>query len=270
MEPRDTPPAEPARLGRRVRIWCGDDLLVDTDDALRVIEDPHEVRYYAPVDAVAPGVLQAPRAVPDHDGRGPATLWTVVAGGRTVPDGAWSYAVPVAGRPDLRGAVSFAWPAMDRMREEDQDVSVHPRNPFVRLDALASTRRVRVEADGRLLAETCAPVLLVETHQPPRWYLPRDAVAVPLTPSATRTECPYKGLARYWSVADAAVGGDDLAWSYPDPTDPAALPVAGHLAFDARRVDAFVDGRLLPVPAAQRPPRHLVGDWVRRAVGPRA
>jgi hypothetical protein len=46
--------------------------------------------------------------------------------------------------------------------------------------------------------------------------------------------------------------------------------VAGHLAFDARRVDAFVDGRLLPVPAAQRPPRHLVGDWVRRAAGPRA
>ena len=57
---------------------------------------------------------------------------------------------------------------------------VHPRDPFVRVDALKSSRHVRVERDGHLLAESDTPILVYETGLPTRYYLPQsdiDAIA---------------------------------------------------------------------------------------------
>jgi uncharacterized protein (DUF427 family) len=39
----------------------------------------------------------------------------------------------------------FDWAAMDAWFEEDEQVFVHPRTPYVRVDALRSNRPVRVE-----------------------------------------------------------------------------------------------------------------------------
>jgi uncharacterized protein (DUF427 family) len=117
------------------------------------------------------------------------------------------------------------------------------------VDALRSTRTVRVERNGVVLAESSSPVLLFETGLPTRYYLNRTAVDFSkLEPSDTVTSCPYKGTTSgYWS---ARVGGrlhPDLAWCYDFPTRE-VQPIAGLIAFYNERVDLFVDGKQLDRP----------------------
>ena len=149
----------------------------------------------------------------------------------------------------LSSTVRFEWAALDAWYEEDEQVFVHPRSPYVRVDALRSTRRVRVEVDGVDVAASSSPVMVFETGLPTRYYLNRSEVDLDhLVPSDTVTECPYKGTtSHYWSID---VGGPlrrDLVWSYDFPTRQ-LLPVAGMLCFYNEKVDIFVDGHLLERP----------------------
>ena len=71
---------------------------------------------------------------------------------------------------------------------------VHPRNPYTRVDALRSSCPVRVELDRIVLAESASTVMVFETGLPTRYYFERTSVNFEaLTPSATVTDCPYKG-----------------------------------------------------------------------------
>ena len=118
----------------------------------------------------------------------------------------------------------------------------HPRYPFHRIDVLASSRTVRLELDGQLLAELSRPALLFETMLPARYYLPREDIRAGLIPSTTTSYCAYKGRASYWS---ATVGGrviPDLAWAYEEPLHDAAQ-VGGLIAFFDERIDVTLDGR---------------------------
>jgi uncharacterized protein (DUF427 family) len=84
--------------------------------------------------------------------------------------------------------------------------------------------------------------VLNETGLPARWYLSPDDVRVPLEPTATRTRCPYKGEASYWSVR-LPDGREltDAAWAYPDPL-PESSRIAGRLSFLHDELRALVDG----------------------------
>jgi uncharacterized protein (DUF427 family) len=141
--------------------------------------------------------------------------------------------------PDLADHVvldfgQFEW------TEENQPVVSHPHDPFARIDVLDSTRHIRVELDGRLLAESHRPMALFETSLPIRYYLPREDLRTDLLfPSGTRTTCAYKGTAGYLS-ADLP-GGHDIAWYYEDPLDDAAR-VRDLVAFWSERVELYVDG----------------------------
>jgi uncharacterized protein (DUF427 family) len=135
--------------------------------------------------------------------------------------------------------------------EEDERNLAHPRDPFHRIDILHSSRRVRVERDGEVLAESSAPYLLFEPPLPVRYYLPAEDVRMDLLrPSDTRSFCAYKGQASYWSLRDE----DDVAWSYPAPLREAA-EVTERVAFFNELVDIVVDGEPL-----ERP----VTPWSRR------
>ena len=141
----------------------------------------------------------------------------------------------------LAGYVVLDFRAFDGWFEEDEPNVAHPRDPFHRIDVLASSRHVRLELDGQVLAESSRPVLLFETMLPVRYYLPREDIRAELSPSSTQTYCAYKGQASYWS---ATVGGrvvPDIAWSYREPLHDAAQ-VRGLTAFFDERVDVVVDG----------------------------
>jgi uncharacterized protein (DUF427 family) len=149
-----------------------------------------------------------------------------------------SWAVP---EEDLAGSVVLDFAAFDEWWEEDARNVAHPRDPFHRIDVLPSSRSVRLEFDGTVLASSDRPTLLFETMLPTRFYLRPEEVAVPLHPSTTTSTCAYKGQATYSS---AVVGGAelrDIAWSYEAPL-PEAAAVTGLVAFFDERIDVVLDG----------------------------
>jgi uncharacterized protein (DUF427 family) len=153
----------------------------------------------------------------------------------------------------IAGTARFDWAALDAWFEEDEQIFVHPRNPYARVDALRSRRSVRIERAGIVLAESDAAVLVFETGLPTRYYFDRSDVRWEhLRPSSTETACPYKGVtSAYWSftAGGGAHDGDhaDIAWSYDFPTRQ-LLPIAGLVAFYNEFVDVFVAGELQPRP----------------------
>ncbi len=156
----------------------------------------------------------------------------------------------------LAGYARFEWAAIDVWYEEDEQVFVHPREPYTRVDALRSTRHVRVELDGTVVAESASPVLVFETGLPTRYYLNRSEVDFThLAATDTVTACPYKRTTSgYWT---AEVGGHsypDIASTYDFPTRQ-LLPIAGLVAFYNEKVDLVVDGRRLGRPSHTSPER---------------
>lgn len=138
---------------------------------------------------------------------------------------------------------------MDAWFEEDDEVYVHPRDPYKRVDVLHSSRHVRVVVLGELVAETRRPSLLFETGLPTRYYVPKADVRMDrLVPSETETRCPYKGLATYHSVRVGATVVGDVAWCYRHPI-PECSKIENLVCFFNERVDAlYVDGALQPRP----------------------
>ena len=131
---------------------------------------------------------------------------------------------------------------MDAWFEEDEQVFTHARDPYTRIDILASSRHVRAEVDGVVIAETTKPTLLFETGLPVRFYVPRTDVRMDLlTPTDTVTHCPYKGQAEYWSLRVGDRLEPDVAWSYPTPL-PESQKIAGLISFYPQKVYVYVDG----------------------------
>jgi uncharacterized protein (DUF427 family) len=107
-----------------------------------------------------------------------------------------------------------------------------------RISTRPSTRHVRVELNGVVLAESARAVELAETGLPTRYYLPREDVRTDLlTPSATTSHCPFKGDATYLAAGDV----QDAFWVYEAPSETDAQPIAGMLAPWPGRVEVVVD-----------------------------
>jgi uncharacterized protein (DUF427 family) len=140
------------------------------------------------------------------------------------------------------GLLAFRWSSMDHWFEEDEEVYVHARDPHTRVDILPSSRSVRVEIDSVVVAASEHPTLLFETGLPTRYYFPKTDVRFDLlVPTERVTACPYKGVARYWSVLVGDTLHPDIAWGYDHPL-PESIRVAGLVAFYNERVDLVVDG----------------------------
>jgi uncharacterized protein (DUF427 family) len=231
---------------RRVRGYLGGAPIFDTTRALYVWEISYFPQYYVPLADV-----DAHRLVPEDrtqdSVRGPLDLHGLRVGDVHRPHAAKVLLDSTVDQ--LRGTVRFEWAALDAWFEEDERIFVHPRSPYIRVDALRSTRTVRVELDGIVLAESSSPVMVFETGLPTRYYLNRTEIDFGhLVPTGTVSACPYKGTTSgYWSVRIADTVHEDLAWSYDFPTAP-LLPIAGLIAFYNEKVDTFVDGRKLDRP----------------------
>ncbi|WP_310740381.1 DUF427 domain-containing protein [Microbispora sp. H10885] len=216
--------------------------VADTTRALLVWEVPYYPTYYFPVEDVRMDALKATGETRHSPSRGDAPVHDVAGRpGAAVVHG------DDAPLPEIRGYVRFDWDAMDNWFEEDEEVFVHARDPYTRVDVLAASRHVRVEVEGVTVADSRSPRILFETGLPPRYYLPKTDVRLDLLrPSETVTRCPYKGRAEYWSVGEDEQGRD-LVWSYPTPL-PESQKIAGLVAFYDEKVDVYIDGVLQPRP----------------------
>jgi uncharacterized protein (DUF427 family) len=231
---------------KRLRIYVGEEPVADTVDGLLVWEPRRVVATYAVPERDVSARLESAGRVDDladfpilfptnpftaHSCTG--EMLDVIVGAAGRPSAAFR-----PDDPDLTGYVTFDFSAFE-WREEDEPIVAHPHDPFKRIDILASTRHVRVESEGRLLAESSRPLVLFETLLPVRFYLPRADVVVDLEPTDTVSYCAYKGRASYLSVPD---GPADVAWTYHQPLREAE-PVTDRIAFFNERVDVIVDGR---------------------------
>jgi uncharacterized protein (DUF427 family) len=191
---------------RRVQAVLGGELVIDTERALIVHRPGRTLTYAFPADAVAG-----------------------VAG------------VPTAPEPRAPGFVTVPWDAVDTWIEEGRELVHYPPNPYHRVDCRPTSRRLRVTVAGTTLVDTDDTTIVFETGIDPVLYV--DPVRVRtdlLRPTATASYCNYKGWATWWAAVVGDTVVEDVAWSYDEPL-PESTPIAGHLAFDARRATVVGD-----------------------------
>lgn len=225
---------------RRVRVLFGGVTVADSTRVHLLREPNHVPVYYFPRDDVRLDLLTATDHHSHCPWKGHCSYFTIAAGGKVAENAAWSYADPYPQVPYFKGQIAFYWDRMDSWLEEDEEVFVHARDPFKRVDTCLSHREVRVVLAGAELARTTNARFVFETGHQTRYYIPADDVRLDvLEPSPTRTSCPYKGSAIYYH---ARINGQliaDVAWCYPEPI--AEYPkIKGLICFFDERVDAIL------------------------------
>lgn len=134
----------------------------------------------------------------------------------------------------------------------------YPRPPAT----LPTSAHIRVVHAGLTIAETRSAIRVLETSQPPAFYIPSNDVATEHVRRGSGSSwCEWKGQATYWSVD---VGGEFISnagWSYENPT-PQFAAIAGHVAFYARLLDeCWVDDeRVVANPGS------FYGGWITSTV----
>jgi len=204
--------------------------------------------YYFPADDVVEDLLQESDHTTSDPGLGEAKHWHVTVGDRTAKNAARQYTAPgEEAPPEIENYIAFNWEAVDTWWEEDEPVRVHPRDPFSRLDALHSSRHIEVHIGGVEVADTTDAVLLFETGLPVRYYLPKKDIRMELLqPTDLETECPYKGIAHYYSAEVEGEQFVNIAWTYPFP-NPKMYKIRDRVAFYSEKLDEIlVDGQPLP------------------------
>lgn len=206
---------------RRVRALAGDSVIVDSERTVLVYETGRLPRYAFPADDVS---VEAER------------------------------------EPEVEGYVRVPWSRADTWLEEEDEIIVHPHDPYHRIEVLSSSRRVRIRIGGDLFAESTRPQILFETALPPRYYLlPEDIRMDALEPAELRTGCAYKGWATYWDAVTSAGRVPAAAWSYPEPLREGE-PIKELVCFFQERpeIEVEVDGVL-----AESPPTAWSGTaWI--------
>jgi uncharacterized protein (DUF427 family) len=245
-----TPVGHVEPVPRRIRGVLNGQVVLDTTAALYVWEWPAYPQYYIPIADFDAGVLV------DEAHEQPLRAGTAPRHGVRVGDQLRSGVAHLYTESEIdgvAGTVHLDWAALDGWFEEDEEVFVHPRNPYTRVDALRSTRPVSVGLDGIELARSSSPIMVFETGLPTRYYFNRTEVDFgSLVRSDTVTSCPYKGqTSAYWSVRVGDRIVPDLAWAYDFPTRQ-LLPIAGLVAFYNEKADIMVDGKRV-----ERPTTHF-------------
>jgi uncharacterized protein (DUF427 family) len=215
----------------RLRATLGGSPLLDTTRAKLLYETGIPPVPYIPLEDFDGSRLERTDHSTHCPFKGDASYWSVDGEQNLV----WAYEDPKPEAAWLKGFAAVYFKRMDGWLVEDEPVFSSLRDPYHRVDVHASSRPVTVTAGGDTIARSEHPLMLFETGLPARPYLLRADVSAPLTRSPTRTACPYKGEATYWSLPQI----EDAAWSYETPL-PEAAAIAGHIAFDPAVVDVEV------------------------------
>ncbi len=136
----------------------------------------------------------------------------------------------------------------------------YPRPPRLEL----TTRHLVVALAGVTVADTTRAHRVLETSQPPAYYLdPADVRIERLVPSTHATFCEWKGQASYFDVVVGDTVAASAAWTYRSPT-PGFVAIRDHLGFYAQVLDCSVDGE-----AVVGNEGTFYGGWITRdVVGP--
>jgi uncharacterized protein (DUF427 family) len=225
-----------------VRAFFNGQLVADSREMVLFFERPYP-NYFFPKRHVRMDYLRKSDYVENCPRRGESEFWHLEVGGKRAENAAFSHRGHGMGE-----YLTFKWAAMERWLEEDEEIFVHARNPYHRVDALLSSRHVEVTLEGVQLAASSNPVLLFETGLPTRYYLAREDVRTELLETTdTVTRCPYKGVAETFGVRLADTFYRDYAWLYPAPVA-ACANIRNRICFYNEVGDISEDGQSLPRP----------------------
>ncbi len=218
---------------KRIRVMFGGETIADSRQVLVLRSNHFLPIYFFPLADVREQFLVPSSHRSRHDALGEASHMSVVVGDKRAEDAAWTVADPAdAAFKPLSGHVAFQWKAMDHWFEEAEEIFVHAKDPYARIDTLLSNSHVQVFLEGEILADSKRAVLLFETHLPTRFYIPKEDVRMDrIFPSEHMSRCPYKGTASHWSarLKDGTILSE-VAWEYADPFSEVAK-IKGLLAF---------------------------------------
>ena len=121
----------------------------------------------------------------------------------------------------------------------------HREHPDHKVAERRLSERLRVSVAGQAIADSSDVIKVEEDGSPVRYYFPRADVDMKLLQrSATTSQCPFKGVAHYFSIQTAGKELKDAIWSYENPYEE-------HLALKERL--AFYDDRLPEISISPRP-----------------
>ncbi len=236
---------------RRVRAYFAGEAVADSKEMILFYQPPYP-NYFFPRRDVRMELLRESAQRIKRDPPGETVFWHLQVGEQRADNAAFTHCRPSDPRhADLSEYLTFVWDAMDHWFEEDDEIFVHARDPYHRVDAVHSSRHVVVALEGVQLASSHRPVLVWETGLPTRYYLPRADVRLDLLErTSTVTRCPYKGIAETFAVRLSEKRYADYAWSYPLPI-PECPKIEGLVCFYNEVVDITEDGVALPRPQTQ-------------------
>jgi uncharacterized protein (DUF427 family) len=237
--------AEPLR--RRMRVRFGETWIAEREKVVLLFEPGHYPMAYFPEDDIAPSTLERMEHTTRHRDLGPTSWYTVRAGGKSAPRGAWQHIDLPQYASELKGHIAFAWPAMDAFYEEDERIVGHAADNYHRIDIRQSSRQLIVRHRDQIIAQTKRPLVLYESGFAPRWYITREDInGAALTPVQHRTFCPYKGLCSYYDIGDARLA----AWSYPEAY-PEVRRISNCVSFEPDMVSVELEGAQLHLEPGQ-------------------
>ncbi|MBV9606364.1 MAG: DUF427 domain-containing protein, partial [Solirubrobacterales bacterium] len=137
-----------------LRVMVGGETIADSRNALMVSESGHQPVYYFPAEDVRADVLEPSDRHTRCPKKGEASYHTIRVGDTVLESAAWYYPEPLEAAAALKDLIAFYWDRMDHWYEEDEEVFVHPRDPYHRVDVLPTSRRIRISLDGEVLAES--------------------------------------------------------------------------------------------------------------------
>ncbi|KAK5090643.1 hypothetical protein LTR05_000818 [Lithohypha guttulata] len=249
-------PVKYERTSKRIRLLFNGAFVADTNDAQYVWEHDYYPQYYLPMNAFCQSSGYDIKTIFGEAIKDDKTGKTL--GGelklavrrentdeehRTITDMVLFAADLEGPSTMLKDHVKVLFSAIDQWFEEDTPIYVHPKDPYKRVDLLQSSKPIRITipigSEDVVLAESASSVHLYETLLPARYYIPYISIkTIYLRPSATTSECPYKGTAKYDHVVIAGEQHDDLIWHYRAPTIECAA-ITGLRCFYNERVDVW-------------------------------
>jgi uncharacterized protein (DUF427 family) len=216
---------------RRVRAEFAGQTVLDTRNGVLLHETGLPPAFYVPEADLRSELLEDTEHSTHCPFKGDASYRSIRVGDRVAENAVWAYREPLPAAHWLSGYASVYWSAVDRWWDEDDEAVGHLPDPFHRVDIRATSQRVRVLAGEQVLAESTQALVLSETGLPNRYYLPEsDVRGELLKPTESRTVCPYKGWASYWTVTLDGQELTDAVWSYLEPL-PESTRIAGYQSF---------------------------------------
>lgn len=112
--PNHTVREEP--LTDRVRVEVDGELLAESNDVIKVVEDKHPTRYYFPRADVRMDKLESTETTTECPFKGKAHYFSLRAGGKELVDAVWTYEQPYEEHAGLQNRVAFYGPEMSEIQ----------------------------------------------------------------------------------------------------------------------------------------------------------